>query len=100
VATPGKPAFQLRPGEEGLSVFDPLLVEPPLSLDEILTSFREGSLVMPIDRDVIMHCGLDVLEVIGHESLPERIRACHCEIRPWANMDRKAFKQALKQLES
>ncbi len=99
VATPGKPAFQLKPCEEGISVFDPLLVEPPLTQEEVLSAFREGSIALTVGRGVIMQCGLEVVEVTGHESLPERLRLAHCELRPWANMDRKAFKQALKLLE-
>lgn len=42
VATPGQPAFQLRKGEQGISVFDPAAVDPPLTEDEILAAFRPG----------------------------------------------------------
>ncbi len=44
--SPGQPAFQLRKGEQGVSVFDPAAVEPPLSEDEILGAFRPGSVVL------------------------------------------------------
>ena len=36
VTEPGRPAFQLRKGEEGLSFFHPATVQPPLTESEIL----------------------------------------------------------------
>ena len=46
VTEPGHPTFQLRKGEEGLSVFDPVAVAPPLTTVEILENFRPGSFVI------------------------------------------------------
>jgi hypothetical protein len=39
----GNPPFQLRKGEEGLSVFNPAAVDPPLTDQEVLEVFRSGS---------------------------------------------------------
>ena len=39
VGVSNAPAFQLWKGEEGLSVFDPIGVDPPLTESEILESF-------------------------------------------------------------
>lgn len=61
VATPGKPAFQLKPGEEGISVFDPLLVEPSLTQEEVLSAFRQGSIALTVGRGVIMQCASKLL---------------------------------------
>lgn len=46
VDEPGRPSFQLRRGEEGLSVFDPDSVHPPLTEAEILEAFRPGNVVV------------------------------------------------------
>jgi len=46
----GKPAFQLRPGEQGLSIFDTDAVSPELRQAEILSEFRPGSVAIELDR--------------------------------------------------
>jgi hypothetical protein len=99
VTTPGMPAFQLRKGEEGISVFDPAAAEPPLTEEEIVGSFRSGS--QPVVRsvkDVEAH-GLQVVAVEGAETLSDRLRQAHREIRPGPGMTRDQFKRALKELE-
>src|SRR2546422_711621 len=61
VAEAGKPAFQLRKGEEGLSVFDSGAVDPPLTDAEVLSCFRPGGTrfaVSPFDiYAVCPRCG-------------------------------------------
>ncbi len=46
VTEPGRPAFQLRKGEEGLSVFDPDLADLLLTESEILEAFRPGCVLV------------------------------------------------------
>src|SRR5262245_36958370 len=46
VGQEGKPAFQLRKGEEGLSVFDLEAVDPPLTESEVLDAFRAGCITV------------------------------------------------------
>ena len=99
VGTPGSPAFQLRNGEAGLSVFDPSAVDPPLTEEEILDAFRPGSVVVYRTVEQITVLGLEVIPTEGADTLPDRIRAAHREIRPGAGMTRSAFKAALKDLE-
>jgi hypothetical protein len=99
VATPGSPAFQLRRGEEGLSVFDPVGVDPPLTEAEILDCFREGSVLLVRLTSVVEAAGLRVEFVEGASGLPERLRQAHRELLPGPGMSRTAFKQALKGLE-
>jgi hypothetical protein len=99
VAEPGKPAFQLRPGEEGLSVFDADAVDPPLTETEVLDSFRSGSTAVLRSLVEVEVQGLEVVPIEGTGSLPQRLRDAHAEIRPGAGMARGQFKQALKQLE-
>ncbi len=99
VASPGQPAFQLRKGEQGISVFNPAQVDPPLSEDEILAAFRPGSVVIFRSVAVIEEHGLLVLPSAGAASLPERLCAAHCEIGPGIGMERPAFKAALRNLE-
>jgi hypothetical protein len=99
VATPGHPAFQLRKGEEGLSVFDPHAVDPPLAEAEILEPFRPGSVVLYRTVAQITEVGLTLAVTEGAEVLPERLRAAHREIVPGPGMARPAFKAALKLLE-
>ncbi|QJW95697.1 hypothetical protein [Frigoriglobus tundricola] len=96
VASPGQPAFQLRKGEHGISVFDPAGGDPPLTEDEILAAFRPGSVVIFRTVSVIEEHGLLVIPTAGAESLPERLRTAHCEIEPGIGMDRPAFKAALR----
>jgi hypothetical protein len=100
VTEPGRPAFQLRKGEEGLSVFDPEAVHPPLTESEILDAFRPGSILVGLDTTEIEAKGLEVVPIPGAESLPSRMRESHAEIRPGAGMTRAEFKQALRELES
>jgi hypothetical protein len=95
----GRPAFQLRRGEEGLSVFLPDAVAPPLDEAEVLGSFRPGSLAVTRSIAEIEAKGLIVVSVQGSESLPARLRSSHAEIRPGPEMARSEFKQALKELE-
>src|SRR5260370_12843814 len=58
VVTPGKPKFQLRPDERGISVFDPQAVSPPLREAEILGAFRLGSQTVRRSRAEIEAKGL------------------------------------------
>ena len=99
IGEPGQPCFQLRPGEEGLSVFDPEAVQPPLEEDEILRQFRPGSVMVVRSMAALGAAGLEVVPVPGAEMLPPRLRQAHREIRPGAGTTRKQFKQALKSLE-
>jgi hypothetical protein len=99
VATPGQPAFQLRKGEEGLSVFAPDTVEPPLTEDEILAAFRPGCVLVRRTSAQVTEHGLTLVETIGADVLPERLRISHYEIRPGTDMGRSAFKSALRLLE-
>jgi hypothetical protein len=99
VALPGRPAFQLRKGEEGLSVFDTDAVDPPLKEAEILSCFRPGSQPVVRSAPEIAANGLVVVPVPGVAPLPTRLRDAHAEIRPGPGMTRDKFKQALKELE-
>jgi hypothetical protein len=99
VGTPGQPAFQLRKGEEGLSVFDPNACEPPLTEAEILEPFRPGSIVLYRTVEQILEAGLGLVATSGAEVLPDRLRAVHREIVAGPAMTRSAFKAALKLLE-
>lgn len=99
IAEPGKPAFQLRKGEEGLSVFISEAVQPPLTESEIVDSFRTGATAVTRTLTEIEAKGLQLVAVPGGEVLPDRLRAAHAEIRPGAGMSRSRFKQALQELE-
>lgn len=99
IGSPGAVAFQLRKGEEGLSVFDPIAVEPPLSDEEILDAFRPGSILVYRTVEQITSLGLTILATDGFESLPQRLRMAHREIMPAPPMSRSQFKAALKELE-
>lgn len=99
VGEPGRPAFQLRKGEDGLSVFNPQAVEPPLTEAEILESFRAGSQAIVRSVAEIERRGLQVVPIPGAEPLPKRLREAHAEIRAGAGMTRAQFKQILKELE-
>jgi hypothetical protein len=100
VFTPGLPAFQLRAGEEGISVFDPDAVFPPLQEDEIINSFRAGSRSVVRTIEDLVSRGLEVVPVEGADVLPDRLRQAHREIRPNRAMIRADFKKVLKELES
>ncbi len=99
VAAVGRPAFQLRRGEEGISVFDSEAVDPPLTDAEVLNSFRPGSILVRKSLADIQTRGLVVVPLPGAGSLSPRLRAAHAEIRSGAGMNRPQFKQALKDLE-
>lgn len=95
----GAPGFQLRKGEEGISVFDPDCVEPPLTEDEILAAFRPGSQVIARTVEEVHRLGLTVFVIAGDASLPPRLVDAHREVRPSVTMTRNQFKAALKELE-
>ncbi len=99
VVEPGRLAFQLRKGEQGLSVFDTRAVEPALQESEILAVFRSSSQMVERSREEIESMGLMVVRLPGTEVLPERLRRAHAEIRPGSAMTRTQFKQALMELE-
>jgi hypothetical protein len=94
-----RPAFQLRKAEEGISVFDPAAVDPPLTEAEILAGFRPGSQAIQRTQAEIEAKGLQVVPIHGAETLPQRLRDAHAEIRPGPGMTRAQFKQALRELE-
>lgn len=98
VAQSGRPAFQLRPGEVGLSVFQTDGVEPELTEGEILSAFRKDSIAIALNPQVVHECGLQIVEVAGAPVLPERLRYTHREIRPVSGMSRSEFKLALTRL--
>jgi hypothetical protein len=99
VAELGQSAFQLRKGEQGISVFDLERTVPPLSEFEVLTSFRSGSHAIMRSVTEVMAKGLRVVPVLGSEALPTRLREAHCEIRPAIGMTRAEFKRVLRELE-
>ena len=100
VTEPGKPAFRLRTGEDGISVFIPEAVEPALGEDETIECFRAGSYTVNVQKSDIERLGLKIVPVTGAELLPARLRAAHAEIRPGSGMTRRQFKQALRELEA
>src|SRR4051812_43350492 len=95
VSQSGRPAFQLRKGEAGISVFDSEAVQPPLTEAEVLANFRSGSIVVTRLRPDVEAIGLSVIPITGAESLPGRLRDAHAEIRPGPGMSRGQLKQAL-----
>jgi hypothetical protein len=99
VCEPNRPAFQLRPGELGISVFDPGAVDPPLTESEVLEAFRTGSIVTSRTEEQLRKLGLELVPVPGHADLPERLIQAHHEIRPRGTMSRADFKKGLKELE-
>ena len=99
VAELGRPAFQLRKGEERLSVFLLGAVDPPLDEAEVLGSFRQGSFAVIRSIAEIEGKGLRVVSDPGPESLPARLQSSHAVILPGPEMTRSVFKQALKELE-
>lgn len=80
-------------------MFDPAGVDPPLSEEEILDAFRPGSVVVYRTVEQITAVGLEVVPTEGAETLPDRVRSAHREIRPRSGEPRAAFKSALKELE-
>lgn len=99
VTEPGRAAFQLRKGEEGISIFDLDAVQPPLNEEEILEHFRPGSTLATRTVEEIQAKGLEVIAIAGAEPLPQRLREAHAEIRAGPGMTRRQFKQALTELE-
>src|SRR6266516_4028547 len=99
VGEPDRPFFRLRPGEQGISVFDPFAVDPPLTEQEILRSFRPGSAAVVKLKAAIDAVGLVVVPVPGARALPQRLQDAHAEIRPGTGMMRPQFKRALRSLE-
>jgi hypothetical protein len=99
VAMPGQPAFQLRKGESGLSVFRMTAVDPPLTDEEILGVFRPGSIVVHRTASQIAAMGLQLVSSPGAPFLPDRLQAAHEEIQPGNGMDRATFKEKLRDLE-
>jgi hypothetical protein len=92
----GKPKFQLRKGEEGLSVFDADKIKEA----DILPNFRPESMVTTQQRKLIESFGLRIEKTPGDPNLPQLLQDNHWEIRPGDNMTRHQFKVALKDLEA
>ena len=96
VVEEGKPRFQLKSGESGLSVFD----ESKISSGELLQDFRPGSSTVSREIKDIKAYGLDVVRTPGDPArLSQKACLAHCEIVPGPNMTRNQFKKALKELE-
>ncbi len=91
----GKPKFQLRKGEEGLSVFDADVISP----QDILPSFRPGSRLTTQQREFLESRGFKIRQTPGDDNLPQILRDNHYEIGPGGDMTRNQFKAALKRLE-
>jgi hypothetical protein len=99
VVEPGRAAFQLRKGEEGVSVFDTEALDPILTEEEVGADFRPDSLVLKRTREEIEAQGLRIVAVPGTGPLSGRLRLAHAEIRPGPGMTRAEFKKALQELE-
>lgn len=80
-------------------MFDPHAVDPPLSEAEILEPFRPGSVVLYRTVAQITEVGLALATSAGADVLPDRLRYTHREIVAGPDMNRTAFKAALKSLE-
>ena len=91
----GRPRFQLRQGEEAISVFDAEKVTPA----GILPNFRPGSLIATAEILTIESLGLIVVHTPGDPKLPQLLQDNHMDIRPGDGMTRKQFKAALRALE-
>jgi hypothetical protein len=85
VVEEGKPGFQLRSGEEGLSVFDKNMISP----EETLQEFRPNSSITERTVAQIRDKGMDVVRTPGNPAhlSPKACRA-HCEIVPGPEMTR------------
>ncbi len=99
VGESGKPAFQLRKGEAGISVFDCDAVDPRLTDMEILEAFRADSVLVVRSREEIEAKGLVIVPTPGSASLPLRLRNAPAEILVGPGMTRGQFKKALQELE-
>jgi len=91
----GYPQYQLRQGEEGLSIFD-----AKISDADILGKFRSGSMIEIKRTDEIESKGLIVLQTHGDcaHFQNDELEDNHCEIRPGPGMNRSQFKVTLKTL--
>jgi hypothetical protein len=85
----------MRPGEDGLSVFD----AEKVSIADILPWFRPDSLVATVEQSYIESLGLRIEPSAGNADLPSLLRDNHLEIRPGAGMTRKQFKLSLRALD-
>jgi hypothetical protein len=74
-------------------------VDPPLTEEEILDAFRPGSIVVYRTVEQIALLELEVVPTEGADTLPDRVRIAHREIRAKSGVTRAAFKVALKELE-
>ena len=92
---PGKPRFQLRQGEEAISVFDAESVAPA----DVFPSFRPGNLIITVEIAMIESFGLMVAKTPGDPTLPDILQENHLDIQPREGMTRKQFKAALRALE-
>jgi hypothetical protein len=95
VVEPGKPQFQLKKGEQGISVFDASKVKP----DDILPNFRPTSQVVKKPVTEIENLNLTVKSTPGDPKLPKILQDAHMEIQPGFQMNRNQFKLNLKLLE-
>lgn len=95
VSEEGKPKYQLRQGEAGLSTFD-----GAISDEKILSNFRPGSKCDTKSVAELEEKGLAVTQTHGDcdHLKDEELQDNHWEIRPGENMTRKQFKKALKTL--
>lgn len=91
----GKPQYQLRHGEEGLSIFD-----AQISDVSILVKFRAGAKIDLKSVNEIESKGLKVVQTHGDcEHLQDdELEDNHWEIRPQPGMTRSQFKAVLKTL--
>lgn len=91
----GYPQYQLRQGEEGLSVFD-----AKISDADILGKFRLGSMIAVKSTQEIENNGLLVVQTHGDcaHLQNDELEDNHWEIRPSPEMSRGQFKVALRTL--
>jgi hypothetical protein len=91
----GKPQFQLRSGEEGISVFDAEVLRP----EQILPAFRAGSAITARQKQAITALGLVLVKTPGAAFLPTALQENHWEIQRGPAMTRNQFKKSLKLLD-
>lgn|GEM_PF-2755703 len=91
----GHPKYQLRQGEEGLSIFD-----AKISDADILGKFRTGNKIEMKSIDEIESKDLRVLQTHGDcvHFQNDELEDNHWEIRPGPDMNRSQFKVVLKTL--